>query len=146
MSSGLSVFDTTINETNHWLKALEDELPQCDRHQAYAAMRAVMHVVRDRLSPGGAMRLAAQMPLLVRGVFTEGWRPDETPVRWHTPQAFIDAVGAALPSEFPADPEFVTRRVIKVIWSKMNGGAMEKIKGEVPVTIRSLWPSEPAHN
>ena len=88
------------------------------------------------------MRLAAQLPLLLRGVFVEGWRPADTPVRSHTAQAFIEAVAAALPSEFPSDPETVTRKVVKVLWSQMRGGAMEKVKEELPAAIRTLWPDE----
>ena len=143
MSTGLAVFDTTVNETNLWLKAVQDEIPGLDRHQAYLAARTVMHALRDRLSPGGAMRVAAQMPLLLRGVFTEGWRPDETPIRWHTAQAFVAAVAEGVPPDFPVDAETATRSVIKVLWSKMDGGAIEKIKGEVPEAIRALWPNAP---
>ncbi len=139
MSAGLPVFDTTINETNGWLKALQEEAI-CDRRQAYAAMRAVLHALRDRLSPGGAMRLAAQLPLLLRGVFVEGWRPDDTPVRTHTAEEFVERVAAALPPKFDLDPLTVTRATLRVLWREMNGGAIEKARGEVPDDIRMLWP------
>ena len=142
MSTGLAVFDTTVNETNQWLKSLEARLPACDRHQAYAAMRAVMHTLRDRLSPGGAMRLAAQLPLLLRGVFVEGWRPDDTPVRTHTANAFVEMVAAELPREFPYEAAVVARNVVDVMWSQMNGGAIEKIREELPRDIGVLWPDQ----
>jgi uncharacterized protein (DUF2267 family) len=142
MTTGLAVFDTTVNETNQWLKALEEQIG-CDRHQAYVVMRAVMHVLRDRLATAGAARLAAQLPLLLRGVFFEGWRSDETPVRIHTAAAFVDAVTAALPVNFDFNPEAATRAALAVLWSQMDGGAMDKVRHEVPEDIRTLWP-EPA--
>jgi len=138
-STGLPVFDTTINETNLWLKALEEEL-YCDRHQAYSGMRAVMHALRDRLSPGGAMRVAAQLPLLLRGVFVEGWRPDETPVRTHRAVDFIAHVAEGLPPKFDLDPLTVTRATLLVLWRQTDGGAIEKARDEIPEDIRSLWP------
>jgi len=138
-TTGLAVFDTTINETNRWLKALEEEI-NCDRHEAYDAMRAVMHALRDRLSPGGAARLAAQLPLLLRGVFFEGWRPDETPIRTHRAEDFVEKVASALPPNFALDPDRVTRASLETLWNQMNGGAIEKIKDEVPSDIRELWP------
>ena len=142
MSSGLAVFDTTLNETHQWLKAVEAELYPCDRHQAYMAMRAVIHTLRDRLAPGGAMRLAAQMPMLLRGVFVEGWRPDDTPVRTHTAEGFVHTVAQALPADFDFDPEIVTRAVLKTLFVRMDGGAMAKVKDEVPADIRRLWPGD----
>jgi uncharacterized protein (DUF2267 family) len=143
MTKGLAVFDTTLNETNRWLEALEDPLGG-DRHQAYVAMRAVMHVLRDRLEPGSAMRLAAQLPLLLKGVYVEGWRPDETPVRLRTAGAFVEAVRAALPQNFVFDAEAATRAALAVLWSQMDGGAMEKVRREVPDDLRTLWPEAAA--
>lgn len=139
MSTGLPVFDTTVNETNEWLKTVEAGL-LCDRRQAFAATRAVMHVLRDRLSPGGAMRLAAQLPILLRGVFVEDWRPDDTPVRTHSAEAFVGLVAEALPPDFPFDAERATRAVIDALWLRMNGGAMAKVKQELPPDIGRLWP------
>lgn len=141
MGTGLAVFDTTVNESNEWLKEVESELG-CDRRQAFAALRAVMHVLRDRLAPGGAMRLAAQLPMLLRGVFVEGWRPDETPVRTHSAQAFVELVAEALPADFPIGPDTVTRSVVQALWRRMDGGAMAKVREELPSDIVRLWPDE----
>jgi uncharacterized protein (DUF2267 family) len=33
----------------------------------------VLHVLRDRLTPEQAVHLGAQLPILVRGVYYEGW-------------------------------------------------------------------------
>lgn len=139
MTDHLAVFDTTVNETNRWLQALQEEIC-CDRREAYSVMRAVLHALRDRLSPEGAMRLAAQLPLLLKGVFVEGWRPGDTPVRTHTATAFVARVAGELPPDFVPDPAYATRAAIKVLWSHMHGGAIEKARGEVPADIRELWP------
>ena len=45
-----------------------------DRRSAYRALRSVLHVLRDRLTPEQAVHLGAQLPLLVRGIFYDGWR------------------------------------------------------------------------
>ncbi len=141
MGAGLAVFDTTVNETNEWLKEVEGELI-CDRHHAFIAMRTTMHVLRDRLAPGGAMRLAAQLPMLLRGAFVEGWQPDETPVRTHSAEAFVELVAKGLPRDFPVRPDVVTRGVIRVLWRRMKGGAMAKVREELPDEIVRLWPAE----
>jgi len=58
MSTGLSVFDTTVQETNLWLKALMGHLHRDDRHLAYLALRGVLHALRD----AGAARATAVLP------------------------------------------------------------------------------------
>jgi MFS family permease len=49
MTTGLPVFDTTVQQTNEWLRAVESGL-DCSRQDAYSALRAVLHVLRDRLT------------------------------------------------------------------------------------------------
>ena len=70
----VAALDHTIQQTNIWLKTLADELHIEDRHDAYRALRSVLHVLRDRLTPEQAVHLGAQLPLLVRGIFYDGWR------------------------------------------------------------------------
>ncbi len=74
MTTGLAVFDTTVQETNLWLKGIMEGLHTDDRHLAYLALRATLHALRDRLGPENAVHLAAQLPMLVRGLYYEGWR------------------------------------------------------------------------
>ncbi len=35
MTTGLDTFDTTVQESNRWLKAVMDRLDTMDRHRAY---------------------------------------------------------------------------------------------------------------
>ena len=54
MASGLDVFDTTVQETNLWLKDVMERICTYDRHSAYSTLRAVLHAVRDRIGPENA--------------------------------------------------------------------------------------------
>ena len=40
MSTGLAVFDTTVQETSLWLKQLMEQMRTEDRQAAYLALRA----------------------------------------------------------------------------------------------------------
>jgi uncharacterized protein (DUF2267 family) len=44
------------------------------RRSAYGVLRAVLHQLRYGLTPEEVIDLAAQLPLIVRGVYFEGWR------------------------------------------------------------------------
>ena len=68
------VFDTTIQKTQVWLNDLMSELDWEDKpHKAYMALRTVLHALRDRLMVVVAVQLGAQLPMLIRGFYYEGW-------------------------------------------------------------------------
>ncbi len=46
----VSAVDHSVQQINIWLKTLGEELHSEDRHDAYRALRAVLHVLRDRLT------------------------------------------------------------------------------------------------
>jgi len=72
MSTGLDVFDRTVQAANLWLKELMDALGWDDRYQAYEGLRTTLHALRDRLTLEEMAQLGAQVPLLIRGVYYEG--------------------------------------------------------------------------
>lgn len=81
MAHRVSVIDRTVAKTYEWLERLCRELETDDRQHAYMTLRAVLHAMRDRIGPEVSVHLAAQLPLLVRGIFYEGWDPSRTPQR-----------------------------------------------------------------
>jgi uncharacterized protein (DUF2267 family) len=57
--TGLEVFDTTVHNTNGWLKELMQEIHRDDRRTAYPARRATLHALRDRLTVEEVAQLGA---------------------------------------------------------------------------------------
>ena len=84
MTTGLDVFDTTVQESNLWLKDLMERIGTYDRHRAYSTLRAVLHALRDRIGPANANHLGAQLPMLLRGLYYEGWQMTATKERHDT--------------------------------------------------------------
>jgi uncharacterized protein (DUF2267 family) len=76
------VFEGTLQKTQVWLNDLMFELDWEDRPQkAYLALRTVLHALRDRLTVEEAVQLGAQLPMLVRGFYFEGWTLREQATR-----------------------------------------------------------------
>jgi uncharacterized protein (DUF2267 family) len=137
-ATSVTALDHTIQETNVWLKAVEQELQLKSRQQAYSALRAVLHALRDRMPPEVAVKLGAQLPILVRGVYYENWHAAATPSRERHAGQFADHVGAELPQQFPANPLAVVRGVFEVLWRMLDPGEFEKVMSHLPAEVRAL--------
>lgn len=74
-------FAHTVAETEEWLHDVRRAGGFDHERQAYAALRAVLHAIRDRLSLTDTARFAAQLPTLLRGLYFDGWHPDADPGR-----------------------------------------------------------------
>lgn len=139
MSTGLAVFDTTVQESNEWLIAIEQRLRPCDRQQSYAALRAALHALRDRLPIEGVLSLSAQLPMLLRGVFLEGWRAGPAGEA-RNPVEFCADIARRLPPAFPREPNAVAEAAFEVLTDKVDLGEARKLIMMLPAPLRPLWP------
>jgi uncharacterized protein (DUF2267 family) len=140
--TGLPVFDTTVQKTMQWLHDIDDELGWDSRHKAYQALRGVLHSLRDHLPPNEAAHVGSQLPMLVRGLYFEGWHPAGKPIKDHTAEKFLSDVAASFPKE-DANPEQVVRVVFSVMAQHMPGGEIEGVIRVLPRQLREFW-FEPA--
>lgn len=132
-------FDTTVHKTNAWLADIMRRLDWDDRHRAWGALRAVLHVLRDRLSVAEAAALGAQLPLLVRGAYYEGWHPAGKPERIRKKEDFYERVGQELRRQEDIDVEEVTSVVLDVISENISPGEALHLTRVLPREISELW-------
>jgi uncharacterized protein (DUF2267 family) len=136
----LDVFDTTIHKTNEWLKHLMEAADWHDRRRAYLALRATLHALRDRLTVDETAQLAAQLPMLVRGFFYEGWNPSRKPAKERHREQFLARVAQELGSDDRADPEPAVRAAFAVMARHVTEGEISDVKQVLPAEVRELWP------
>jgi uncharacterized protein (DUF2267 family) len=139
-TTGLDVFDTTIQETNHWLKIMMGELGSDSRRTAFNALRAALHALRDRIGPDNAVHLGAQLPMLLRGAYYEGWHPSATPTRERHLADFIDHIAAQLPRETTINPAEAARACFAVMERCLDRGELIKLRGSLPHEVLNLYP------
>lgn len=141
--TGFDVFDRTVQKSNVWLKELEAELYMEETHDAYLSLRTVLHALRDRLRPEEAAHLGAQLPMLLKGVYYEGWKPGATPTKVRDRQEFLDLMREPLRSRMAnPDPERITRAVFALLERHVSRGEIDQIVSGLPSELRDLWPSE----
>jgi uncharacterized protein (DUF2267 family) len=139
IAAGLNVFDRTLHTTYDWLADLMRALAVDDRQVAYQALRATLHTLRDRMTVEEVAQLGAQLPMLVRGFYYEGWDPTGKPVKVRHKEQFL----ACIASEFSnddVDPEQAARAVFALLAKRVTTGEIEDVKHILPAAVRELWP------
>jgi uncharacterized protein (DUF2267 family) len=141
MSTGLDTFDKTVQESNLWLKDLMERLNTLDRHHAYSTLRAVLHALRDRVGPEVAAHLGAQLPMLLRGLFYEGWDPTGKPTKERHEAQFLAHVSRELPRADEIEVEQGVRAALDVLSKHIDRGTAVKLAAMFPQDLRKFWPA-----
>jgi uncharacterized protein (DUF2267 family) len=132
----VEAFDTTLEKTYAWLNELADELGTDDRHRAYEVLRAFLHALRDRLPVESAVKLGAQLPMLVRGFYYEGWNPAHKPAKVHL-DGFLEHVRREANLE-PDEVEAAVRAASRTLQRHVTEGELAKTLGILPNDIFRL--------
>jgi uncharacterized protein (DUF2267 family) len=140
--TGVAAFDSTLQTTNIWLHDLMNIMGWRDKHRAYTALRSVLHALRDRLSVEHVAALGAQLPMLIRGIYYEGWHPHGKPVKERRREDFLYHVEKTFRDDLNVNAAEVTRAVFEVIAKHVTSGEVEHVKVTLPSEIRELWAPE----
>lgn len=139
-TSIIPAFSKTLEKTNEWLGHLESVMGWEDRHKAYMVLRGVLHALRDRLTPDEAADLAAELPMLVRGFFYEGWHPAHKPLRYRHKDEFLQRVEKEAPWLHGDDLERAVTAVFEILASELGGGGeVAQVRQMLPAELRELW-------
>ncbi len=136
--TSIRTFDHSLSTTQEWLKDIQEELKLGDLQEAFVATKAVLQTLRDRLSVEEAADFAAQLPMLMQGVYYHEWRPGNKPVKYKNKEEFLSAVSGKTMGKFPAEDCVIS--VLKVLERRLPEGEIEDIKAVVPEEIAELWP------
>ncbi|MEI6349899.1 MAG: DUF2267 domain-containing protein [Verrucomicrobiota bacterium] len=138
--AGLEVFDSTLQKTHLWLNELEELAHLPDQHTAFKVLRAVLHALRDRLPVDVAAHLGAQLPMLIRGFFYEGYRPAGKPLRIRSQDEFLEEISAEIIGPEAVDPLRITHCVFELLNRHLSPGEPVKIRKILPHELQALWP------
>lgn len=138
--SNVSVFNKTEQKTMHWINGIAANMGSTDTQRSYKILRAVLHATRDRLIPDEAVQLGAQLPMLVRGFYYEGWHPHDKPKRYRHKSEFLAEVKKDVPDLDSVQLERAVTAVFETLESEMPGGELEQVRHALPAELRELWP------
>lgn len=138
---GVEAFDTTLQKTNAWLNKLREDLAWDNRQGAYLALRTGLQTLRDHLTIEEATDLGAQLPMLVRGFYYEGWTLTGKPVKERRKEDVLNHIRDAFRNDERMDPEQVMRAVFRLLSRCVSAGEISDVKQLLPAALRHLWPS-----
>jgi uncharacterized protein (DUF2267 family) len=121
-----------------WLREVAAELYTNEGKDAWTAFREVTHLLRDHLPDTEGAQLAAQLPMLLRGVWYEGWRPGPH-ARVKDGEAFLEALRVRLDRTRPMDPALAVRAVTNVLRRHVSRGELEDVIHVLPGAIKPLF-------
>jgi uncharacterized protein (DUF2267 family) len=107
---------------------------------ACLALRSALHALRDRLTIEEAVHLGAQLPILIRGLYYEGWKLTGKPVKERHKSEFLDHIAAVFRDDDTVDPEKVMRAFFKVLTRHISRGQSEDVRHLLPKPLQELWP------
>ncbi|MEU7979418.1 DUF2267 domain-containing protein [Micromonospora sp. NPDC049081] len=137
----MSAFESSVDKTNLILKDIEQAYgwPRARRNQSYAALRTVLHLLRDRMTVQECAEFAAQLPVLVRGIYFDGWQPENVPVKLNRDD-FLYEVRQGFPYDVEGGPQRVTQVVLDALRRHVTQGEWQDVKSGMPRDLQRLIP------
>ena len=138
--TSIARFSQAAEQAQQWVNELAGDLGW-DERRAYHLLRCVLHALRDFLPHVEMTDLSAQLPVLIRGIYLEGWKPLETPVRDRRKKDFIARVQKAFSDDLLNDPDAAVAAVFRLLARHVSGGEIAEIRDSMKKPLRELWPS-----
>ncbi|WP_433393499.1 DUF2267 domain-containing protein [Micromonospora sp. KLBMP9576] len=136
-----SAFESSMDKTNLILRDIEQAYgwPKSRRNQSYSALRTVLHLLRDRMPVQESVEFAAQLPVLVRGIYFDGWQPQDVPVKLNRDD-FLLEVRQGFPYDVEGGPERVVRVVLETLRRHVTQGEWDDVKATMPRDVATMIP------
>ena len=130
-----------VPDVEVWLADLKRRLQWHDREKVYLALMATLHALRDSLPRDEAIYVGAQLPVLLRGLYYEGWHPSGRIAHARSRDAFLARIQEGVHREPGIDAEQVAHAVLSLLAERLPAGELEDAKAATPKALRMFWPN-----
>ena len=134
---GLETIESTTQKTHEWIARIAESM-HMEKRDAYKCLRAVLQTLRDRLPLDLAVHFVAQLPMLIRGLYYEGWEPSKGPIKMSR-EEFLSVVQSKIIADRVIDPVETVQNVFGVVAAHTGNGELEKVMLSLPKDMQSLF-------
>lgn len=132
-------FAQAASQAQLWVNELAAELHWNER-RAWRLLKSVLRALQDFLPPSEMADLAAQLPVLLRGAYFEGWKPGaHAPGRRGGPD-FLARIDAEFANDRLANSDNAIRAVFRLLERHVSVGEIEQVRHSLRKSMRELWP------
>lgn len=135
-----NTFSKTLIKSETWIRDLQEKLRWKDPSKVLLALKAVFHALRDHLPLQETVDLGAQLPMLLRGLYYEGWKPAQK-LRH---ERHLDQFLMRVLRSFKEDDDVLAEEVVDAVLSLLNQhvtqGEIKDILSVLPEEIKNFWP------
>jgi uncharacterized protein (DUF2267 family) len=130
--------ERSVHKTNEWVKAMASELGIDDREDAWRLLRADLQVLRDELTVDEAAQLAAQLPMVLRGAFWEGFDPGHQPAKLRKREDFLARYAKLAHLSDLSEAERATAAATRVMNDRITEGELNDVFAQLPSEVREV--------
>jgi len=96
MTRTIHVFERTTHEAHEWVNDLAGRTGWTSERDVLRLLRVVLTKIRDHLLVDEMAQFAAQLPIVLRGMYYEGWQPKKTPIHERHAADFVASIEAKI--------------------------------------------------
>ena len=136
-------FEHYAEKGNEFINKVSYGIPTDRKHAAHITT-AVFHTIRDLISVEESLHFIAQLPMMMKAVYVEGWRTTEKQERINSLEEFYGAVRNKCPKLVievftPNKLEHSVRQVIHVLRTYVDQGELNDIATQLHDEVAGLF-------
>jgi uncharacterized protein (DUF2267 family) len=134
MLRSVDAVERSVHKTNEWLSDLVEELGIQDKEDAWRILKVYLQMLRDQLTIDEAAQFAAQLTLVLRGAFYEGFDPgDQEKLRDRDEflARFAERAGVS-------DAARAVEAATSVVRRHITAGEMDDVLSQLPSAVREV--------
>ncbi|AIL12672.1 hypothetical protein IM40_02675 [Candidatus Paracaedimonas acanthamoebae] len=138
---GIEVLNKDAQHVHEWLNEIIDVSGLSNKTQALASLRAVLRELRDNIRIEDLAHFSAQLPIFIRGLLFENWRPVKPPLKERHKEEFLNSIQEILEGMGHGEIEalLAAKGVFSAIEKQVSQEEVDKLLDIVPKGIWEVW-------
>lgn len=135
-------FENFAAKGNEFINTLDRELGDKGRDHAARVLRCVLRALRCRLSVEESLHLLSQLPMVIKAVYVDGWKPTRQRKRIKNMEDFADEViredGLTAWRDFANREEAIVavKAVMRTLSTYVSAGEMADVSTIFPSSMK----------